>query len=123
MVYLRWCITPFVLAGAFLIGGIISLVLEHEFRIWYEYGSAVIIPTIGLYGVYIMAPNFKFLVACVSAIVGLFAAFYVAYPSFYPERHSSPYQITYIPFIVVCLVTSGHLWLLGFTRVKSVLNI
>ena len=122
MTIVRWLLVPCVLAGAIIIGLLLASLIESALSIWYEYTASIIIPTIGLYSVYVISPKIKLLVALFSSILGLGIAFRFACPSWYPEWHATPYQETYIPFIIVCITTAIHMFVLKYSKVGELLN-
>ena len=120
---LRWVLLPVVLIGALFVGVFSASTIEYNFSIWINYSAAFLIPTLGLYGVYIVAPKHKYRTAVATSVFGLALAVFVALPSFYPENHSNPYQWTYVPFLIVCATTLLHLLILRFTKIGKLLNI
>ena len=112
---------PFVLLGAIILGVLISGGLESLTGVWFYFLAAVVIPSIGLNAVYVAAPWRKFAFVLGSACVGIILAFYLAFPSSYPEWHPRAYQPTYVPFLLVCITTVVHLFLLSTRRVRAYL--
>lgn len=108
---------PFVLFGALIIGILCAGVVELVIPIWWQFFASILVPTIGMVGVYILAPSHKLYVVGLSVIAGFVLVFYTIFPSFYPEWHHKAYTATYIPFILVVLTVVVNFYLLVHSKV------
>ena len=83
-----------------VLGGFLSDAISMGTGIWDYYFYAIFIPLIGLLGTWLMAPFYKAYNLVFVYFIGIFLAYLVAFPAFYPENHPHAYGITYTPFTI-----------------------
>ena len=105
-----------VLFGMYIVG-IIAMFIP----VWFELIASVVLPILGIVGAWYISPKFKVYAVFLYYIVGLGLAYKFVFPSYYPEDYATPYEPTYIPFIITSVVGLSCILVLMFCG-KSVIT-
>jgi len=112
---LRWVVIPLVFLGSIIVGALISSYIAAYFSIWLYYSGAIVVPTVLMYSVFIVAPKHKYKSTVIASIIGLVVAMFVANIQLYPKPNSEEYSFSFVPFLLVCVTTAFHLWVMRYS--------
>ena len=110
---LRQISTVLLLPVYVLIGIFISEAISHFTGVMAYYNYAIVLPELGLFATWKVAPFYKIRNIIFVYILGVFLAYALSFPIYYPEGHELAYTKTYKPFtltiIWATLITCGLL--------------
>ena len=98
---IRQVATVLLLPFYIVAGVMVSVPLASFLGVWDFYLYAVTIPAIGLVSTWVLAPFSKTYNLIYVYCLGVFVAFWLSCPAYYPEWHPNAYMPTYAPFMIV----------------------